>query len=246
MIDTVFQHRRSRDNVGDLACTPGHYFDLGTHDFIDFQEDVPACRRLVLGGGQVFRNVVQAAIYRGGPAQCRVVWGVGISPKDAASVEFDILRGSCALIGSRNWNVAGCDYVPCASAMSELFDAPPTPQHEAVLFWHLRKSDQLHRVPGMPEMCNHGVSMAEAVAFLASGATVVTNSYHGAFWGMCLGRKVLAIPFSNKFRQFRENPVFASADDWPALLARAEAREGVLENARAANLAFYEKVRALA
>lgn len=246
MIDTVFQHRRSRDNVGDLACTPAHYFDLGSHEIIDFGQDAPACERLVLGGGQVFNSCVNAVIYHGSAARARIVWGVGISEKDSASVEFDILEGSCALIGSRNWGVPKCEYVPCATAMSPLFDAVTEPVHDAVLFWHLRKSEHLRRVPGMPEMSNHGVSMAQAIDFLASGATVVTNSYHGAYWGMCLGRRVLAIPFSNKFRQFRENPIFAKARDWPDYLGRAERREGLLEEARTQNLAFYEKVMNLA
>lgn len=59
---------------------------------------------------------------------------------------------------------------------------------------------------------------------------------------MCLGRRVLCLPFSNKFRQFRENPVFADPADWPAHIAAAEVRWGVLDEARSLNRAFYERV----
>lgn len=245
MYDTIFQHRRTKDNVGDLACSPGHYFDFGRSDFLDLTQDAPACHRAIIGGGQIFDECVEAAIYRTARARHKVVWGVGISPKNVNHFSFDILHGSCALIGSRNWDVPRCDYVPCPSAMSPLFDAPPAASRDVVLFSHGTRSNGLVRPAGIPEMTNKGCSMVEAIAFIASGEVVVSNSYHGTFWAMCLGRRVLCLPFNPKFRQFRENPVFAEAGDWPEHVSKAEAREGVLEEARARNLAFYEKVMAL-
>lgn len=232
--------------MGDLACTPAHYFDFGSQAVMDFGQEAPACHRAVLGGGQVYDACVKAAIYHTTRATHRIVWGVGISPKNVADFSFDILEGSCALISSRNWNVPRCEYVPCPSAMSPLFDNPPPPDRAVVLFAHAGQSGALMRVPGMPEMTNHGVSMDEVIPFLASAETVVTNSFHGTFWALCLGRKVLCLPFSQKFRQFRENPVFATPEAWPDALGRAERREGVLEDARACNRAFYEKVMNLA
>jgi hypothetical protein len=245
MYDTIFQHRRTKANVGDLACSPGHYFDFGRSDFLDLSEDAPTCRRAIMGGGQIFDECVAAAIYRTARARHKVVWGVGISPKNVNHFSFDILEGSCALIASRNWDVPRCDYVPCATAMSPLFDAPPAPTRDAVLFSHASQSAGLARLAGMPEMTNGGSDMAEAIAFIASGETVVTNSFHGTFWALCLGRKVLCVPFSPKFRQFRENPVFAGPQDWPGQLKKAEAREGVLDDARVRNRAFYDKVMSL-
>lgn len=245
MLDAAFVHRRQTRNIGDLACSPGNYFDLGRQAMFDFADPLPDCRLAVLGGGQVFGDCVRSAIYQSHAAGSRVVWGVGISPKDAASIEFDILQGSCALISSRNWGIEGCDYVPCASAMSPLFDAPPPPEHEVVLFRHARKSQHLVRVAGIPERSNHGGTMAEAVAFLASGETIVTNSYHGTYWGLCLGRRVLCLPFNRKFGFFRDNPAMAAPEDWPDRLALAERRDGVLEEARALNRNFYDKVRNL-
>lgn len=243
MLDAVFQHRRSVANVGDLNCSPGLYFDLGTHRMADFGETLPPCRVAVMGGGQVWRDCVRALIYETAAARLKVLWGVGISARDAASIEFDIARGNARLISSRNWGVPDCEFVPCASAMSPLFDTPSAPEFEAVLFTHDAKSTDVERVPGIPEMSNRGTSMAEAIAFLASGATVVTNSYHGTFWAMCLGRRVLCLPFSTKFLQFRDNPICAAPGNWFHALSLAEPREGVLEEARQRNWAFHDKVR---
>lgn len=59
---------------------------------------------------------------------------------------------------------------------------------------------------------------------------------------MCLGRKTLCVPFSNKFLGFEHNPVTASPQDWPNALAQAETRPETLDRARALNRAFAEKV----
>ncbi len=246
MLDSVLMHRRSDANIGDLACSPGHYFDFGTQNMMGFGRDAPACTRAILGGGQVFDDCVDATIYHTSQALHRIVWGVGISPKNVAHYRFDILEGSCALIGSRNWNVNRCDYVPCPSAMSPLFDGAPEPARDVVMFLHAKKSQAVHCPEGIPKLFNLGGSMAEAIAFIASGETVVTNSFHGTYWAMCLGRKVVCLPFSDKFRQFRENPVFAGPQDWTRVVKSAERRPDTLADARSRNTAFYEKVMNLA
>ena len=238
-------HLRKTGNVGDLACSPGAYFDFGKAEAIDIGQEAPACALAVLGGGQIYQQVVDAAIYRTAAAKKRVVWGVGITKRQTRDITFDILNASCALIGSRNWRVPGCAYVPCASAMSPLFDQPAAPRAEVVLFTHARKSTAVQRPDGIPTMDNHGASLEDVIAFLASGETVVTNSYHGTYWAMCLGRRVLCLPFSNKFSHFRTNPVTADPADWLADLGKAEARPEMLTDARRANQQFYEKVMAL-
>lgn len=245
MLDAVGLHLRRAANVGDMAASPLNYLKFGAQSQIDLGAEAPPCRLAILGGGQVFGHCVDAAVYRTSAARHRVVWGVGISGKDRASAAFDILEGSCALISTRNIGIPGCDHVPCASSLSALFDDAPPPTREVVLFAHARKSGGLPRPAHIPAQDNASGDMASAIAFLASGETVVTNSYHGTFWAMCLGRKVLCLPFSDKFRQFRDNPVFADPADWPDQIARAERREGVLEDARTRNAAFHEKVRNL-
>lgn len=242
MLDTVLMNLRKTQNVGDLACSPAEYFDFGAAKVRDIRTRAPPCRRAVLGGGQIYQQVLDAAIYGTAQAQARAVWGVGISKHNTQDITFDILKASCALISTRNWGVPGCEYVPCASAMSPLFDAPAAPAHEAVLFAHARKSEGVMRPEGIPCQDNHTGTLAEAVRFLASGETVVTNSYHGTYWAMLLGRRVLCLPFSSKFRQFRDNPVFADPADWLQDLPRAEARPDLLEDARSRNTAFYHKV----
>ncbi|MEZ5714764.1 MAG: hypothetical protein R3D85_06090 [Paracoccaceae bacterium] len=245
MLDAAFQHFRTTANVGDRACCPGDYLEFGTTLKTDFGADLPACRLAVFGGGQVWNQSLDALIYHSEKARKKVLWAVGIDATTAGSLPFEIARAQAALISSRNWGVPGCDYVPCASALSPLFDAPPPPAHEVVLFTHARKSAGLLRPDGIPEMTNHGVTMAQAIAHIASGAVVVTNSYHGTYWAMCLGRRVLCLPFGQKFHGFRDTPAMADPADWTAALATARRHDGLLDEARRLNRAFHEKVLSL-
>ena len=240
----TFQHIRDTPNVGDLACTPGQWFDFGGAErvFQNFGMQVANGHVAVFGGGQTFRWSADGVIYNSPKARARVIWGVGITAKHTLSLEFDIVQANVSLIGSRNWNVPRTEFVPCASAMSPLFDAPPAPKHDVVLFRHAAKSAGLEIPAGIPMMSNHGVSFDQAVAFIASGATVVTNSYHGTYWAMLLGRKVLCLPFSDKFRGFQDMPVLADPGAWSGEIAKAEARPGQRDTARQANRRFYEKV----
>ncbi len=245
MIDTAFLHHRNVSNVGDLACSPGHYFDLGKAAFFDLKDEAPACTRAVIGGGQIFNQAAQAVVYGTAEAKHRIIWAIALAPRDKRSLSFDLLEANCALVSTRNWGVDGVEYVPCASAMSHLLDTPKPPRHDVVLFSHSRKSTDLLRVDGIPEWDNHRGDMADVIDFLASGETVVTNSYHGTYWALCLGRRVLCLPFSNKFQFFKAPPVMADPTSWTEMLDKAERREDVLAEARQRNIQFYEKVRNL-
>ncbi|WP_322867869.1 hypothetical protein U5922_017625 [Aquicoccus sp. G2-2] len=126
MIDTAFQHFARTRNIGDQSCCPAAYFDFGTAQVQDFGADVPMCHRAIFGGGQSFEQCVDAVIYHSENARRRVLWGVGIDNRASKGLSFEIMRGACNLLSSRNWGVRGCEYVPCVSAMSPHFDAPRT------------------------------------------------------------------------------------------------------------------------
>jgi hypothetical protein len=48
-------------------------------------------------------------------------------------------------------------------------------------------------------MTNETNDLDQILDFLGSGETILTTSFHAAYWGTLLIRKVLAFPFSNKF-----------------------------------------------
>lgn len=149
-------------------------------------------------------------------------------------------------MGCRDVGVPGTIHVPCASCMAARLASPPPPRHEVVLYAHATKSAALQRPADVPFATNHLGTFAQALDFIASGATVVTNSYHGAYWAMLLGRRVLCLPYGEKFGGFAQPPAMAHPADWRAALPRARVIDGYLQECRALTQAFHARVLALA
>lgn len=244
MLDAFFLHHRDTPNVGDLECSPGSYFDFGTHEFGAFGTKPPATKRLIMGGGQTWKACVRTAQKRAAKAEQIIVWGVGIQPASVRSPEFAEMKERCDIVTTRcaGLEEMGARYMPCASAMSEHFDTAPEPSHDVVMFAHSRYSDEIKRLEGVPEISNHDVSLKDAIHHIASGETVVTSSYHGTYWALLLGRRVICVPFSRKFNFFPQPPSMGTPDDWPDLIGKANRYDDALDAARRLNRGFFEEV----
>lgn len=242
MLDAVFQSIRSTANVGDLACSPATYFDFGTSQVFDFGSPLPKAKRAIFGGGQVFDNCANAVIYDAAQAKHKINWGIGLSRKAMSGFQFDIVHANCSLFSTRNWEFSPLDYVPCVSCMAPELDRTIEPLHDVVMFTHATKSAEVQVPDGVPALSNHECTFAQAIAHIASGETVVTNSYHGTYWAMLLGRRVLCIPFQEKFNHFRHSPAMSTPRDWAQDLKTAQAFDGYLDHARGCNTSFYDRV----
>jgi hypothetical protein len=239
----VFQSLHQSQNIGDRAASPARWLDFGPNTTRQsFGEAVPACDIAIFGGGQVYGKACKAALYDARKARHRVTWGVGMQSVDLHDLRHIAFSAQISLMGCRDANVPETIYVPCASCLCSRFDAAPAPENAVVIYSHGHKSGGINWPKGIALMSNIGGTLAQKLAFLASGETVVTNSFHGTYWAMLMGRKVLALPFSTKFNGFAQMPALADPNDWTAALPRAYALPGYLEHCRSANHAFYERV----
>jgi len=74
---------------------------------------------------------------------------------------------------------------------------------------------------------------------LGSGETIITNSFHGAYWALLMGRKVLIyVPWCSKFVTFPVWLASCGEDDWEVKLSEAISVDGYLEECRAINYEF--------
>lgn len=92
-------------------------------------------------------------------------------------------------------------------------------------------------------MENIEADFGAAIRFIASGRVVLSNSYHGVYWGLLLGKKVLCVPFSNKFYNYRINPGYASGPEWFQSLDKAQGSDEMLDLCRDGAAAFESKAR---
>lgn len=272
-------------NIGDLYSTPSHYFDFSGYQVepLDIRHVTPEKiqgKDVIVGGGGLlfdrFRDSFEKLAKNKNHSKL-ISWGIGQQIYGTNQVDkiqkFDYqpYTQGFDLVGIRDSSYSD-NWVPCVSCMHPSFDKKREIKHEFVVFSH--KKFQLN-FPEFPYMMNNHQSIDQIFDFLGSGETILTSSYHGAYWGTLLGRKVLAFPFSSKFLTLKhlpaiypvkkwiqakfkvsifnktlyespyENKFICNQDNWRDYLKHCRAYPNSLEENRQRNIWYYSKVMEL-
>ncbi|MEN6550027.1 MAG: hypothetical protein ABFE07_28630 [Armatimonadia bacterium] len=191
-------HFAGSPNVGDLNSPPGRYLDLGTVMDIAAASEAEVT---IYGGG----SMAEAALaHLAGRRGLKIAWGIGYTERGRLARHRDPDYSAFDLAGSRDFGGA-VRWVPCASCLSPLFDQAYPVTREVAFYGHRLLSP----MPGQNSLNNDCLDMAQVLAHLGSGETVVTSSYHGVYWATLLGRKVVALPYGSKFFALKHQPTFA-------------------------------------
>jgi len=248
-----------RINIAENFSQPLDYFAFGDESVIaDLGQRVDpfidGLSMIIIGGGGIYDRQTWKRLHKIAkrvPSTIPVIiWGMGINDHRSRDTAYDAILGKLeghanVLIGLRDrfYN----RWVPCASCMRDEFDRKFETRHDIVYYGHL---DAQLDLP-YPVMTNETVGaplerLGRVVEFLGSAEAVVTNTYHGAYWGTLLGKRVVVIkPFSNKFFGLRHQPeIVDDATEIEAAAGRARSYENALAESRAANMDFYRKILA--
>lgn len=217
-------HVIDQTNIGDLFSAPAQYFDFPGYSVenIDIRtiktEDIQGKDVIVGGGGLAFPRFQDAfeQLTHSQQNTKLIIWGIGqqiydnYTLKDIQNFDYLPYIKGFDLVGIRDAHVQN-NWIPCASCMHPSFDQKREIKHEFVVFSH--KKFQIE-FPGFPCMTNNHQNLSEILDFLGSGETILTSSYHGAYWGTLLGRKVLAFPFTSKFYTLKHLPGMYPVQKW--------------------------------
>jgi hypothetical protein len=121
-------------------------------------------------------------------------------------------------------------------------------RHEFVLYdhWLYGTGFRHPQFEDIPRATNRDFDFSKTLEFLASGRTVITTSYHGAYWATLLGRRCVVVnPWSSKFYTYRHAPELASEESWRDAAGRSTVYPSALDECREANLNFFEDVKQL-
>lgn len=247
----VFKHIRASRNLGDTWCSPYDHIPALAAQWDatvqDIDEPTPPCDAVIYGGGKIVGGLAAQMGANDLAARWRIAWGVSTVQKFPISPRYGRAFRRLTLVGSRDWGDRQFTFAPCASCMAPEFDQPQDETHDVVAYLHHWRAPEmgLRVPPHIPVLDNTCPSFAEAVRFISSGRIVVSNSYHGVYWALLLGKRVLCIPFSNKFHNFRVAPGYASPADWQTSLGRATGSREILGLCREATDAFRRRVEEL-
>jgi hypothetical protein len=244
-------------------------FDLAQPESIPNEPGV-----VILGGGGLGRPSFQSyldQLMRPDRKYKVIAWGVG---SDTVTTKGRVMSGPEGMsslltffngmddIGTRIYPKDGryqndrYRWVPCASCLNPLFgELRKTPiTHRFGVYEHLRESLLPHissrgrlwnRFSGRYKFqSNRGIDLRSKLLFMAQSEFVVTNSYHGVYWGTLLGRKVICVPFKNGLFSFRHPPSYLATEGFESALDLAKVYPNALDESREANLNFYSHLLA--
>ena len=241
IVSVHFQHLRDTDNIGDRSCSPFSYFDWRDATVSDIRKtNTPDHTVGIYGGGKIFGGLSNYPGIRRDNKTLNIAWGVGTVQSFPISWRYMKSRRLMDLIGSRDFGDTRYTYAPCPSCMAPAFDAPTDPVHDVVFYAHGGKTNKMGiKIPDhIPVLTNNCNDLDTALNFISSGATVISNSYHGVYWGLLMGRKTLCVPFSNKFGKYRLSPHYATATNWQDEISNAIAQPDMRDIVRAATMDF--------
>lgn len=264
-VDVVNIHRIDPNNIGDYFCAPHHYFEVLKNkslDIFDYKsEDKKVTQHfidqitnnsLIVGGGGLLNRdgfTMQMQLFEKLTAKGKkiVLWGVGHNEKSPSSYgkisKYNINTDKFGLVGTRDFSMPG-EYVPCVSCLHPLFDKKYDNTNEVGIVFHkdtLKKETIVAKYKDFPTSSNTK-NLDELISFIGSCEHIVTDSYHTMYWAMLMNKKVVAIPNSSKFFDFKHKPVISTFDEALSQLKNSQVIDGLLEECREINIDFSKKV----
>jgi len=180
----------------------------------------------------------------------RIVWGAGhngnYEKKFKGNLEYPTWLRNFDLVGVRDY-AQEYEWVPCASCMHPAFRKKYTIKNEVIWFEHkkqLIKSTEFGNEP-IPRFINSGNNIEQTIELLGSANIIITNSYHGAYWGSLLGKRVIVTEaWSSKFNAMKHEPYFLQKGEyWKDYVGEAKEYPGALDQCISATEEYWKKVK---
>jgi hypothetical protein len=150
----------------------------------------------------------------------RIIWGAGhngdYQKKLKGTLAYPSWIRTFDLTGVRDY-AQEYEWVPCASCMHPALRKNYAIKNDVIWFEHkkqLIKSTEFGKDP-IPRFVNSGDNIDQTIELLGSANVIITNSYHGAYWGSLLKKKVIVVEaWSSKFNAMKHAPYFLNKGDY--------------------------------
>jgi len=238
MITNIY--RINYSNCGDLSSSPFNYFSAPfpvNRVCISSLDKVRQNYFSVFGGGGLIYDewLKGLSSYFNDCKGIAIGWGVGLNIHELGNKAlYPSFVNRFQLLGVRDFGF-GLRWVPCASCMHHAFDHKYHITKEIGVFEHVEVPLNVEH----PKFKNNK-TVEEALEFIGGCEKIITNSYHGAYWSLLLGKKVIVLPVENssRFYFFKHKPKIV---DYGSLnFEGCQIYENALQECRDANKTFYK------
>ncbi|MGQ8337729.1 polysaccharide pyruvyl transferase family protein [Sunxiuqinia sp. A32] len=255
-------HRINTQNSGDLKSAPYLYFnelnqyqklDILNYQSYNFLNTISWTKKvtkndIILGGGGLldrpsFSHSIEMMNLLVKKGRKVALWGVGHNnPSYKVSQLFYKQIQNFKLVGLRDYQIKGTEWVPCVSCMNSIFDQNFDTKQDIGIIEHEHIKLSGNQLNGFPRIQNNS-SFEQIISFIGSVEMLITNSYHAMYWAMLMKKKVVVIPNSSKMFSFKYKvPTSDDGADALRLLKKAPVYDELLDECRQINNKFSEKV----
>lgn len=196
--DIEFVHHKPKIyNIGDDFCSPKHYFKF----------ENPINNLTIIGGG-IYPLLAKKYIKKNNLRRNQIVlWGIGESNSKNSNIEKLFIDKNFIQIGVRDISSVSKEYfLPCVSCLDKMLDLPIL-KNNTVVFLNRDIDvtniidDELKKVLLNKQwnLAFNNCNYDDFKDLLQNNNHIITNSYHGAYWGLLSGHYVTIIGYSTKF-----------------------------------------------
>jgi len=178
----------------------------------------------------------------------RFLWGAGhngdINKKRPKELSYPSWISDFDIVGVRDFK-QNLPWTPCASCMHPALRKHYDIKNDVIWFEHKKQLIKDFGNDSIPRFVNSGNNIEQIIELLGSANIILTNSYHGAYWGTLLKKKVIVVgPWSSKFSAMRHAPELIDADRrWQDVVDSAATYHDALDECVAATMDMWTKIQ---
>lgn len=261
MTNTIYFCHLGGDNAGDVFCDPSLYYPFdGLHKKKVTLEEAKQLHSSVIifgGGGILDTNSKMNNYYKSlNDSNAMFHWGSGSNSLNVAKIDWnpgedeirfekDILN-NFVIVGRRDYNTFHGPnhlYVPCVSCKLKSLKLSYDVKRRIGIVQHM----WLQQINGLDyptiSMDLRNYKINEIIKFIGESEIIVTGSYHAAYWGLLLRKKVIINGnWSSKFDTLKYKPTLLSDDIESDIKKSTIPPENYMEECIQLNHKFYENV----
>lgn len=178
----------------------------------------------------------------------RFIWGAGhngdIGKKRLKQLHYPSWLAEFDLVGVRDYK-QNLPWAPCASCLEPALRKEYEIKNDVIWFEHKKQIIRDFGNDSIPRFVNSGNNIEQTIELLGSANIILTNSYHGAYWGTLLKKKVIVIgPWSSKFYTLKHSPTILDSDyKWKDYIDSTTVHESALDECIDATMKMWNKIQ---
>lgn len=180
----------------------------------------------------------------------KVMWGAGHNSEASKDKKGNIFTEypdyllDFDMTGLRDWDV-GHTWAPCASCMHPALRKNYSIKNDIIWFEHKKQLVKDFGTDPIPRFINSGSNIEQTIELLGSANIILTNSYHGAYWGVLLKKKVIVVgAWSTKFYRMKHMPhILDKSEDYKKIIDTVNIYGTALDESIAATEMFFNSIK---